>query len=115
MQNIECRTIPQDGYPAGLLLAGALWAAIEKNKGSEIRVKCISRFWDGVKIEGLYRGRLFWVETNYATEAIVLLSIHLKRRVLEPAKLRGQLEMELKLILEQYISAMEGRKENQNP
>jgi hypothetical protein len=115
MKTIECNTIPQDTYPAGLYLASALWEAFEKNDKTNVNIVGIRSFWDGVKLEGLLNKKPFWIEINYATENIILLSIYVKKRIFESEESHEQTESELKTLLEQIITKLENRKVLKNP
>ncbi len=109
MKTIECKTIPQDVYPAGLFLASSIWESVEKNKKTNFSIENIRQFWDGVKLEGIFKDRQFWVEINYATENIILLSINSKKQIFEHKRSQEQFESEIQNILEQFIAKLENR------
>ena len=115
METIECRARSEDGYPAGLRLACELWSAIEVEKGSGIQVKGIRSFWDGVKLEGVFRKHKFEVKLNYATEDIVLLVVQIRSKFLNKNNLTVELSAELRAQLEHFISAMPGRTLERSP
>jgi len=110
MKTIESTTVLQDIYPAGLHLAGTLWATFAKNRGAGVSIRSIRECWDGVKLEGHFRNRRFWVEINYANEAIVLLAISTKKTLLETQASWDKFESELKKIFETTLETIEGRK-----
>jgi hypothetical protein len=115
MRTLEARAVAQDAYPAGLHLASTLWATIAKDKNANVTITGIRSFWDGVRMEGQFRSREFWVEINYATDTVVLLTIQTKKRFLEMRRAHAQLESELKNLLEQFLEGIEGRKLSRSP
>ena len=109
METIECRALSEDGFPAGLRLACDLWSAIEVEKDSGIQVKGIRSFWDGVKLEGVFRKHKFEVGLNYGTDEVVLLVIQIRSKFFDRINLPADLSADLRAQLEYVISSMPGR------
>ncbi len=110
MKTIECNTISQDTYPAGLYLASSIWTTARIKKKANFNILGIERYYDGVKLKGTFNRKQFEAEINYATEKIVLLSIKAKKGIFESTKKQEQFEDRIKLILENIIETIENRK-----
>ena len=79
---MECNSLPQDSYQAGLTLACEIWHLSEKDREYGFSFHKIVRDYDGVKLYGTFESHQFWLAINYATEDKILLSTHLKQRLL---------------------------------